>query len=231
MTTPIAAISWSGGKDCCLALMRATPQFDVRAMVTMFDEAGERSRSHGLRPSVIAAHAARLGLTSISEGCTWDTYEAAFARGLARVAALGCTHVIFGDIFEDAHRDWTERLCAGAGLTAVQPLWGKSTTTLAHEFVDRGGIARLVTVREQFLDASWLGHVLTRESLATFAAIGVDPCGERGEYHTLVTDAPVFSSPLVVTEGRRVFNGGCWAVDVIDTADAGASTPEPHAAM
>jgi len=136
---PLAAVSWSGGKDCCLALMRAWPEFDVRAMVTMFDEAGERSRSHGLRPSVIAAHADRLSLISVSEGCTWDTYEAAFCRGLARVGALGCTHVIFGDIFEDTHRAWTERLCADAGLTAVQPLWAESTGALAREFIERGG--------------------------------------------------------------------------------------------
>lgn len=218
MTRPLAAISWSGGKDCCLALMRAWPHFDVRAMVTMFDEAGERSRSHGLRPSMIEAQANRLGLVSISEGCTWDTYEAAFTRGLARVATLGVTHVIFGDIFEDAHRAWTERLAARAGLIAVQPLWGEPTIDLVTEFIDRGGDALLVTVREQYLDASWLGRSLTHAAVAELTALGCDPCGERGEYHTLVTHCPLFSSPIALSEGERVFHGGCWAIDAIPEA-------------
>lgn len=212
---PLAAISWSGGKDCCLALMRVWPDFDVRAMLTMFDDTGDRSRSHGLRPAIVAAHADRLRVTSITERCTWDTYEEAFARGLERVAALGITHVIFGDIFEDAHREWTERLCAGAGLTAVQPIWGEPTDALVDEFIARGGVARLVTVREQYLDASWLGRELTAESVAALTALGVDPCGERGEYHTLVTHCPLFTEPLLVSAGTRVFHGGCWAEDLM----------------
>jgi diphthine-ammonia ligase len=217
-TRPRAAISWSGGKDGCLALMRAWPTVDVCAMLTMFDEAGARSRSHGLRPEIIAAQAERLRLTVISEGCTWPTYEAAFGRGLARVAALGCTHVIFGDIFEDAHRQWTDRLCAEAGLVAMQPLWGESTAALVDEFIERGGVARLVTVRESYLDPSWLGRALTREHVAALTTIGVDPCGERGEYHTLVTDCPLFAEPLRVAAGVRVFHGGCWAEDLTPEA-------------
>lgn len=164
---------------------------------------------------MIEAQAARLGLVSITEGCAWDTYEAAFARGLARVAEQGCTHVIFGDIFEDAHRAWTEQLAAAAGLIAVQPIWGEPTIALVNEFIDRGGEARLVTVREQYLDASWLGRPLTRAAVEELITLGADPCGERGEYHTLVTNCPLFSSPITLSEGTRVFNGGCWAIDAI----------------
>src|ERR1051326_9089255 len=112
VTRQRAAISWSGGKDSCLALLRASPAFDVRVMVTMFDDAGERSRSHGLRPEIISAQAQRLGLTTVSERCVWATYEDAFRRAMTEVARLGCEHVIFGDIFEDDHRRWTERLAS-----------------------------------------------------------------------------------------------------------------------
>jgi uncharacterized protein (TIGR00290 family) len=216
----MAAVSWSGGKDCCLALMRAWPEYDVHVMVTMFDEAGARSRSHGLQPDVIEAQAQRLGLDLITGQCAWNTYEAAFATALAQVAARGCTHVIFGDIFEDAHRAWTERLCADAGLIAVQPIWGESTPALVREFINRGGRARLDAVRDTYLDASWLGRELTEATVEEYEALGVDSCGERGEYHTLVTHCPLFSSPLTVTAGQRVFVGGCWAEDLIVATEA-----------
>src|SRR6187397_228812 len=116
---PRALVSWSGGKDSCLALMRAASTYDVRAMITMFDEGGTRSRSHGLRPEIVAAQAERLGLRSIAAFCSWATYEEAFVGGLAGLADEGFTHIIFGDIFEDAHRAWTERVAARAGLAAV----------------------------------------------------------------------------------------------------------------
>src|SRR6478672_11911985 len=98
MVKPRAAISWSGGKDCCTALLRTHDDYDVVAMLTMFDEAGARSRSHGLRPEVIAAHAERLRLHSLTGRCSWNTYTDEYGRLLQSAAALGVTHVIFGDI-------------------------------------------------------------------------------------------------------------------------------------
>ena len=215
---PVAAISWSGGKDCCLALMRAFAAFDVRAAVTMFDEAGARSRSHGLRPEVVLAQAGRLGFDVETGRGSWSTYEDGFVDALDRVAARGCTHVIFGDIFEDAHRAWNERVAARAGLVAVQPLWGAPTAGLVREFLARGGEATLVTVRTAYLDAAWLGRRLDTDAVETFLRIGVDPCGERGEYHTVVTNCPLFSAPLLLDEGERVERGGCWAVDLLPRA-------------
>ena len=110
-TRPRAAISWSGGKDSCAALQRARDAFDVVAMVTMFDEDAARSRSHGLRPEVLAAQAERLGLRQVIGRCTWATYDACFSQALAKLAADGITHVIFGDILFDEHRRWAERMC------------------------------------------------------------------------------------------------------------------------
>src|SRR5512146_3190943 len=98
---PRAAISWSGGKDCCTALLRAQADYDVVAMLTMFTEDGQRSRSHGLRPDIVAAHAARLGVTSLTGRGSWDTYTDEFGRLLASAARLGVSHVIFGDIMGD----------------------------------------------------------------------------------------------------------------------------------
>lgn len=215
MSRPRAVVSWSGGKDGCLALLRRWDTYDVRAMVTMFDESGARSRSHGLRPEVIAAQAARLGVRTISASCSWASYTDDFVRALDGLAADGVTHIVFGDIFEDAHREWTEQVASRAGLIADQPLWNESTRTLTLEFLARGGQAMLVTTRDEYLDRNWLGRSLSPGMVDEFERRGIDPGGERGEYHTIVTGCPLFSSPLVLETGDIVARGGCSAIDLL----------------
>ena len=211
---PRAAISWSGGKDSCAALERALADFDVVAMVTMCDEETGRSRSHGLRREILDAQAERLGLRRVSRACAWSGYDAAFGDALAEVARIGVTHVIFGDILFDEHRRWAETACAPHGLVAVEPLFGSSTTALFEAWTASPSDAVIVTVRAECLDASWLGRPLRRDMLADFVRCGVDPCGERGEYHTVVTRSPLFSGEIAIEIGERVERSGCRAVDV-----------------
>lgn len=215
MRRPKAAISWSGGKDSCAAYHRARSAFDIVTAITMFNEEGTRSRSHGLRPEILAAQVERLGLQPITETCTWDSYDSAFDRALARAAAAGVTHVIFGDILFDEHREWAERVSAGCGLTAVEPLWKESTTDLYRSFLASGTRARIVTVRSSKLDESFLGRDLAENLLDEFVARDVDPCGERGEYHTVVTSCEAFSRPLRVRALGRATNSGCIAEDLV----------------
>ncbi len=218
---PRAAISWSGGKDSCAALHRAWPQFDIVSMITMFDEDAARSRSHGLRPEVVAAQAALLGLRQVVGRCTWTTYNAAFGAALDELAADGVTHVVFGDILFPEHRQWAEDLCMPRGLIAVEPLFGSSTRDLFVDWVTSDAEAVIVTTRAEKLDASWLGRALSMEMLQEFDRLDVDPCGERGEYHTVVTRSPLFREPLTLALGDQVSRSGCWALDVVPcTAEA-----------
>ena len=226
---PRAAISWSGGKDSCAALQRTHAQYNLVCMITMFDVAAQRSRSHGLRPELVAAQADRLGLRPVTGRCTWDTYDAAFSDALREARADGVSHVIFGDILFDEHRAWAESQCAAHGLVAVEPLFGSPTLTLFDEWTASGADAIIVTARAEFLDQSWLGRPLRREMLEEFTRLGVDPCGERGEYHTLVTNSPLFTSPIEVVHGERVLRSGCHALDLNVTQTvraAGAGRPE-----
>jgi diphthine-ammonia ligase len=212
---PLAAISWSGGKDSCAAYHRARTDFTFVSALTMFNESGERSRSHGLRPDIVAAQTERLGLDSISRCCGWETYDDAFDDGLVEAARRGVTHVIFGDILFDEHREWAERMCARRGLTAVEPLWRIPTLELYKAFVGSGARARIVTVRAEKLDESYLGRELEMGLLDDFAARDVDPCGERGEYHTVVTSCPAFSRPLAIRAAGRAAHRGCFAEDLV----------------
>jgi len=215
MARPKAAISWSGGKDSCAAYHRARGAFEFVAAITMYNADGTRSRSHGLRPEIVAAQVDRLHLHSIAQTCTWDTYDTAFDRALEVAAAMGVTHVVFGDILFDEHREWAERMSAGRGLTAVEPLWKESTTALYHSFLASGTRARIVTVRSSKLDESFLGRDLAEGLLDEFVARGVDPCGERGEYHTVVTACEAFTRPLRVRALGRATNSGCVAEDLV----------------
>jgi uncharacterized protein (TIGR00290 family) len=223
---PLAAVSWSGGKDSCAALHRVHSDFNVVSMVTMFDDGAERSRSHGLRPEVVAAQADRLGVNQIVGRCTWQTYDEAFHQALDEARARGITHVIFGDITFDEHRQWAERMCAASGLAAVEPLWGESTELLFHDWVSSGAEALIVTARAEFLDETWLGRRLRAELLPELVRLGVDPCGERGEYHTVVTDSPLFTRPLRLAHEGRVQRSGCWALDLVpfDDIESGFGT-------
>jgi uncharacterized protein (TIGR00290 family) len=193
--------------------LRTVDELDVVAMLTMFDEDGERSRSHGLRPDVIEAQADRLGLEQLSARCNWDTYTDRYVALLDELSSRAITHVVFGDIMGEAHRAWNRQVCARHGLTPVMPIWGESTSVVAREFVARGGEALLVTVRPPALDQMWLGAAMTDDAIARLEALGVDPCGEFGEYHTVVTSCPRFSSRLDLVPGERVMRGGCWALD------------------
>lgn len=215
---PRAAVSWSGGKDSLAAVAETRGDLDIVCALTMFDEEGRRSRSHGLRPELVAAQAARLGLRSVTARCSWSTYNDAFTAALRELALDGISHVVFGDLVYPEHREWAEARCAEAGVTAVEPLFGMCTTALFDAFVASGATALMVTVREPWLDETWLGRPLEAAMKPAFVERGIDPCGERGEYHTAVVDSALFSHPIAVSHGERVRRGECFALDLIPDA-------------
>lgn len=208
-----AAISWSGGKDSYLAFRRSRNTFDIQALVTMFTDDGSRSRSHGLRPGVIAKHAELLGIPGISGHATWRTYESEFKRVLDGLVANQFTHVVFGDIYLDDHKAWVERVCKECGITAVEPLWGESTTELFKEFLSTGAKARLVLVNSKLLNKQWLGQILHEGMIAQFERLGIDPCGERGEYHTLVVATPEMRFSMELRDISCLQHDGYWLLD------------------
>ena len=212
---PRAAVSWSGGKDSCAAFERSRNAFEIVAAVTMVDLEGTRSRSHGIRTELLQAQTAALGLGHVMRRCDWDSYEQEFENGLRELQTYGVTHVIYGDIVYPEHRAWAERLSERAGLIAVEPLFGIPTSEVARSFVRSGGRATLVAVNASRLDASWLGTQLSDEAIDRLIALGVDPCGEEGEYHTFVTNSPSFMQPVTVRPGEVVQVRGYWAMDLL----------------
>ena len=214
MVKPKAAVSWSGGKDSYLALHRAFDRFDVQALVTMFTEDRTRSRSHGLQPEVVARQAELLGLPLVTGRGSWQSYEPEFKRLLRGLAQDKFSHMIFGDIFLDEHKAWVERVCGECSIEAVEPLWGEPTVELFQEFIGTGAEAQIVATNAALLDQNWLGERLRQEMQSSFETLGVDPCGERGEYHTLVFNSPHMSSRLELRETGRLMHDGYWMLDL-----------------
>ncbi len=207
--------SWSGGKDSCLALYRAIqagakPIF----LLSMLREDGARSRSHGLVPGVLEAQEASLGISLLTRTASWATYESVFVAALRELRASGVEAGVFGDIDIAEHRLWEEQVCAAAGLEAHLPLWQADRLALVDEFLSLGFEALIVVANAEKLGQAYLGRALGRDLVREFARMGVDPSGEEGEYHTVVTNGPIFSEPVQLETGRQVLHSGYWFLDV-----------------
>lgn len=208
-------LSWSGGKDSALALhaLRQDPAVEVVGLLTSVTRDYGRISIHGVRRALLDAQRERLRLplfeVALGAGCTNDEYEAAFRSALAAIRREHpqVTHIAFGDLFLEDVRAYRERLLAGTGFAPLFPLWGLDTTALARRFVSQGFLARLVCVDTTLLDGAFAGREYDARLLADLPE-GVDPCGENGEFHTFVSDAPSFSAPVAYTPGEVVLRDG-----------------------
>jgi uncharacterized protein (TIGR00290 family) len=210
-----AFCSWSGGKDSCLALYRAIRSgMRPRMLLTMMSETGERSRGHGLATDVLLRQSASLGIPLTMRSASWDDYERVFVDALAELRASGIGHAVFGDIDLEGHLEWTRRVCMTAGMNAVHPLWKADRVSLVDEFLRRGFEATIVAVKDKSLGPEILGRRLTAKLVDEFRELGIDPSGEAGEYHTVVTGGPLFSEPLNLVNKGVVQRDGYWFLDV-----------------
>jgi uncharacterized protein (TIGR00290 family) len=204
-------VAWSGGKDSALALraVLADPSLEVEALLTTVTTEYDRISVHGVRRSLLHAQARALGLPltemEIPASCDNATYEASLARTLREIRERNprVRTCVYGDLFlEDVRRYREERLPA-LGIEPVFPLWGTNTSELARTFIDDGFRAVLVCVDSTQLAPSLSGRTYDPAFLAELPK-SVDPCGEKGEFHTFVYDGPMFREPLTFSVGETV---------------------------
>ena len=211
-------LSWSGGKDAAWTLhtLRGRPDVDVVGLLTTVTEGYERIAMHGIRRDILQAQAEATGLplieARIPQQCDNARYEAAFADALAQARGRwpDLQTIAFGDLFLEDVRAWRETLCARLGWRIETPLFGADTARLAHEMIEGGLRATLCCVDATQLPAAFSGREFDAAVLADLPA-GVDPCGERGEFHTCVHAGPMFAHPLAVRTGGRVMREGRFA--------------------
>ena len=200
-------LSWSSGKDSAWALHLLNQQHPgaVGALLTTVNEAMDRVAMHGVRRSVLEAQARAAGLplhvVRIPHPCPNEIYEARMRVAVADACANGFTHAAFGDLFLEDVRRYREERLAGTGLEPLFPVWGIPTRQLAEEMIDGGLRARLACVDTRALDASFVGRDFDRALLRDLPAT-VDPCGEKGEFHSCVYGGPMFTEPLWLDAGE-----------------------------
>jgi diphthine-ammonia ligase len=203
--------SWSGGKDSAYAYYLAQLQgHQVLSLLTMM-MSEEKSNFHMIPSNIIDAQAKAIGIPLIKKTTSATTYEDDFKAVLRECRAKGAEGLVTGDIYEVAGHEegWLARVLKEVGLTPVKPLWMGDTKLVYLAYLKSGFKATVVrTNRDLSLD--WLGRVLDRKFYDDILKLpGVDPCGEGGEYHTVITDGPGFTQKveLIETEKKRLDNG------------------------
>lgn len=218
-------LSWSSGKDSAwaLQLLRQSTEFDVVGLLTTINLAADRVAMHAVRSELLRAQADALGLplhpVGIPQPCSNDQYAAAMTAAIARATADGVTAMAFGDLFLEDIRSYRIRQLAGTGIEPVFPVWGIPTRELARQMIASGLRARLTCVDPKQLDARFVGREFDHALLDELPP-SVDPCGERGEFHTFVYDGPMFQRPLAIQGGQVVERDGFVFADILPVSAA-----------
>jgi uncharacterized protein (TIGR00290 family) len=219
-TLPKAFLSWSSGKDSAYALCEARRLglADVVGVLTTISEAYDRVAMHGVRSSLLDRQIAALGLPALKillpSPCSNEIYEARFASACAQLKEQGVRHIVFGDLYLEDIRAYRERQLAALGMSAIFPLWRRDTAALAREMIASGLRAHLVCVDPRRLGRSFAGRSFDAALLEDLPP-DVDPCGENGEFHTVVSAGPMFNAPIQVRVGEVVEREGFVFADVL----------------
>jgi diphthine-ammonia ligase len=211
------AVSWSGGKDSALSLFRAIRSgLHIHCLLNLINHDASRSMSHGLDPRLIAAQAEALEIPIVQRKTTWETYEDEFKRAVVDMKQQGVSAVVFGDIDADIeeHRDWIERVSAELEVRPISPLGGGTPLGLLTEFIDAGFEAIVVCAKAELLGEEWLGRKMDAGFIQELQRKDFHPCGELGEYHTLVTNGPIFKRRIDITDSEKVLREGYRFLDI-----------------
>ena len=212
-------MSWSGGKDSCLALyeIQKSPDYRVAALLTTITREYDRISMHGVRRALLERQATSLGLplhqVLISKGANNEEYETAMAQAFNEYHQNGIDSVVFGDLFLEEIRAYRDQFLAKHGMKGLYPVWQRNTANFIKEFTELAFKAVLSCVDSKTLDKSFAGKTID-EAFISSLPTNVDPCGENGEFHTFVYDGPNFAKPVEFSLGEVILREGFWFRDL-----------------
>ena len=211
------AASWSGGKDSCFACYTAIQDgYDVAQLLIMMSNK-ETSNFHMIGSKLLNAQSQAVGIPIIKWVAVPESYEQDFKSALLQIKAKGFEGLVTGDVYDVAQHEagWLDRICNEVGIVPVKPLWHRDTAQIINEFVNAGFKAVVVRVKTELLGQEWLGRQVNKKFIADLARLGtVDPCGERGEFHTFVTDGPLFKDSIDILETEKTILNGYGRLEI-----------------
>lgn len=210
--------AWSGGKDSCFAHYKAQKSgLEVVSLLT-FMHSESRSNFHGIKTELLEAQAAAIGVPLVRRVTKPETYEQQFKDELLKFKSNGVEGLVTGDIYEVANHEerWLERVCREIGIKPIRPLWQGNTTEIFKDFIGEGFKATVVRTKLSVLGEDWLGRQLDQKFLIDILKIpNIDPCGEGGEYHTFVTDGPLFKNSIKLLETQKLQRDGYGHLEIL----------------
>ena len=197
MNTKKFVLSYSGGKDCILAMYRKIKEgWTPVALLTTIKKSSPESWTHGLTFDSLEEVSKSLDLPIIYVECEASEYEDRFEDKLRIAKDMGAETVVYGDIDIERHRKWGVDRAKNSGVNYEFPLWQEDREKLVHEFIDSGFKALIKKVNLNYMSSDFLGKTLTKDLIEEIKATGSDACGENGEYHTFVYDGPIFKNRI-----------------------------------
>ncbi|MGH9958835.1 MAG: diphthine--ammonia ligase [Pyrinomonadaceae bacterium] len=215
-------MSWSGGKDSCLALYEIQKSHDYRvtALLTTMTRDYDRISMHGVRRILLEQQAASVGIplhqVLITKGVGNQEYETNLIEAVSAYRHQGIDSIVFGDLFLEDIKTYRDHFLARHNLQGIYPVWLRDTTEFIQEFIRLGFKAVVTCVNVEVLDPSFAGMMIDESFLAALP-LRVDPCGENGEFHTFVFDGPNFKSAVEFSLGEIVQRDGFWFCDLLPT--------------
>ncbi len=209
--------SWSGGKDCAMALYEAQMSgMVITHLLNMTSEDGSRSRTHGIDASWLTLQSETIGIPIIQKATSWNNYEKTFKEALREIKKNGGETIVFGDIDLIQHRQWVEKVCFEEDIRPILPLWLKEREHLLNLFIERGFRAIITATDARYLGEEWLGREIDKSFIEDVKSLdNIDLCGENGEYHTFVFDGPIFQKPIKFGIGNNILLNNNWILDII----------------
>jgi diphthine-ammonia ligase len=209
--------SWSGGKDSCFALMQSITQgYIPKVLLNVLNEEGKISRSHGIPSSILQQQAKVANLPIHLISSSWQNYEKNFTNALEELKnKYLLTNAVFGDIDLQPHRDWEEKVCANAGLKAILPLWQQNRKQLVHNMLEAGIESIIVSCNER-MGEKFIGEKITLVLIDELESMGIDACGENGEFHTLVLNCHLFTKRINVSVTKKLWHEKYWFAELTE---------------
>ena len=209
-------VSWSGGKDSCLACYKAMLEgYNVAYLVNTISKEHQRVRFHGTEARLIQTQAEAIEIPLFQRETSSNNYELDFKEGVrSLISNRNIYGMVFGDIHLEHCREWAEKVCEELGLKVIEPLWHRRSEEILLDFIDGGFEAYVASCQADLIDEKFIGRRLDKIFLEDISKLGIDVCGENGEYHTVVTDGPIYKQRINLLESQKVLRKGYWFLDI-----------------